>query len=412
MNSIIFQNNIATEDIFTFHILPYFNFISLREFSKINLSSEKYSYETYIDNISSSLTSDNFYKFHENIVGCFTNGNYRHCIVPHLRKPLLLQRIKTNFIGNEDIVKLPNLKYLVTRCKLPINFFHNLEHLELQTHMLNVGCGDGIGTLTKLKFLKISEYSLDTFTDENLKNLINLEYLYIEGHYPCIFNITDESIKTLVNLKSLELKDFNNITDESIKKLKKLEHLYVSHCDNINDESIQYLINLNYLHMHVNNFTEIITEKSIEKLTKLKYIWLDEFKFTVSLLNKLPNLETIGTYYGDEKIYEYISQSSTIKNLILYFSTHDDSSLEKMINLESLELHQCVKVTGTCFQKMINLASLSLSRCTSITYENLENLVKFMKLTNLEFCVHSFTRESLQALKKLNPELDIDFFDD
>ena len=168
-----------------------------------------------------------------------------------------------------------------------------LTELDLSNN-LNISDFSSLSELNKLKKLKIENiYSLSgnkfNINLNFLKNLVNLEYLNINGcntntHLPIshltklkILKIRDNDLKditfleTLTNLYWLDISYNRDIMDYfSISKLTKLKKLEIKRDGLDNISFIESLVNLNYLDISENK--EIKDFFPLRKLEKLKEI--------------------------------------------------------------------------------------------------------------------------------------------
>lgn len=110
----------------------------------------------------------------------------------------------------------------------------------------------------------------DYIDDIHLRKFINLASLSLT--HPCSYKkLTNEGIKHLSNLTSLRLPfpDKGIISDQGLKFLTNLSYLYIGgnpRETKLSDESLIHLTNLNSLEISCN---EVFTDKSIMHLTKL-----------------------------------------------------------------------------------------------------------------------------------------------
>lgn len=134
----------------------------------------------------------------------------------------------------EDAMKNPDKVYRLDLSnqqfeKLPsFSVFTNLEYLSLRNDHLKE-FPEGIGKLRKLKTLDLSGNDFLVLPDE-LRNLINLEELYLNDEKNLDFNQTFDVLKELPELQMLHLdNDYIRKIPSSINQLNKLEALYLNH---------------------------------------------------------------------------------------------------------------------------------------------------------------------------------------
>ncbi|KAL9644405.1 hypothetical protein ABK040_013634 [Willaertia magna] len=144
---------------------------------------------------------------------------------------------------------------------------------------------DFINKFTNLKFLKIEEriycnsvlYNIENdnneinrLNDNHLKNLLNLEELYLEK---CKF-IFGSSFKYLNKLKKLQINTCNNINGEFLKDLQNLKYLKIIYCNNFDLNYLlelkELLINLKIYYTKLEGKEEIINQ--LQNLQKLKIV--------------------------------------------------------------------------------------------------------------------------------------------
>jgi len=296
MDSIISQNNQATEDIFAHHVLPYFLYKDIQCSSKINQTVEEHSYQTRINNIEESV-EEMFIKHHKNIIGYFieiTNpikgSDWNPLKFPKMNSLKLMYQL---FMNGECFVHLKNLQYLSLDYCLSIdgNYIGSLINL-VELEIIVSGCNITKEILKKLIHLKkltirccgnlnenlfedmiqleiLEIHTCKNFTDKSIKKLINLKKLHVFYYKDTVNTFTDDAIKDLINLELLKIYNCPKITDESIQKLIKLKNLDISNSKNITDKSIKMLTNLNKLSIRYNNK---ISDESIEKLVNLRFL--------------------------------------------------------------------------------------------------------------------------------------------
>lgn len=163
-------------------------------------------------------------------------------------------------ILTKNIHKLVNLKVLrLQNIYLDNNTLEQLTNLE-QLSLFNVNNVTGIKTLSKLKYLSTDGVAI---TDNDIKNLVNLEYLQ------CKSPITDDAIKNLVNLKTLIVRSPNIFSNEGIKRLTNLDTLNIMASKVITDDGIKNLNELTWLAPNTLISSDVII--SMPKLQEIKF---------------------------------------------------------------------------------------------------------------------------------------------
>jgi len=374
MDSIIFQNNQATEDIFSHHILPYFLYKDIQCSSKINQIVEEYSYNTYINNIHQDINK-NFGSLHKNIVGCsqkkffellhpsllqsYTYTKYEALPEEYLSNFINLKHLKLN-VRIFDEKSLENLTHLeelnVEGCKKftlkSANIFKNLKSLYLGSHLEHID-SELFESLTHLKALIIERCGC--ILKEDIEKMVQLEFLSINDMtdvYTAKNIITDRIIEKLVNLKSLELYNEDIITGSCLITLKKLEHLRISD-QHIQVEYLKNLATLKYLHIeHVG----LIGGKFLENLINLKTLILKDVKLSSE------------EDFGRLTKLEYLSIINIGENIT-------DNHIKELINLKYLKIEQNRGLVGDGYESLIHLNEIST--CDSRFHFN--NLLKIYK---------------------------------
>jgi len=260
MNSIIQQNNQATEDIFTHHILPYFTHKNIGAFSKINQETEETMYETFINNITQTQNY-NFLKYHKNIVGGYLK-NYH--LTSQLMTSEILSCLKLKGYGK---FHQPKIKYDEN---LPEGYFDklvNLTYLEIDNcKKLTEGC---FNNLMKLTQLKVSNYW--TLPEGCFNNLMNLTHLEIDN----CEKIPEGCFNNLMNLTHLGIDKCIKFSKLIFDNLVNLTHLKLNKCKHIPENCFDNLVNLTHLKL---NKCKHIPEHHFNKLSKLNYLEINKCK--------------------------------------------------------------------------------------------------------------------------------------
>jgi len=371
MNSIISENNQATEDIFTHHVLPYFSYKDLQCSSMINQTIEEYSYETFIDNIEDfsykglqtfskvnqetedniedtyyentyyDSPADNFMKRHRNLVGIYI---WVKESLTSLLKPSCLHRLKINYFSypthDQNFLKnLTNINYLEINCHQPLNS----DCFEM---IINL-----ISPRQNLTHLIMKKYT--AFTPKCFDNLVNLTHLRLQ----CPTNFNGKFFDKLVNLTHLEINDIDNgITDESFDNLVNLTHLKLNKWKKLTSRCIHNLVNLVYLYMDVCIYES--KNGDFDKLVNLTHL-----------------------------------------KIIEWYNKIDDKCFVNLVNLQYLYIECDWDWTSdNCFDKLANLKYLSINRFAPCQPPEIHS----PKLKNLEYmCVDELIRFSSYSPDKL-----------
>lgn len=279
------------------------------------------------------------------------------------------------------IPPLPNLKYL--KCNYiytnSIKNFTNLETLicRNQNHLRD-------SSLMSIKKLTYLDCYSSKFTDELLKNLVNLKFLRV-----CWNNkFTIDGYK---NLKKIEyLKTYGLHTVDLFDTLPTLKELI---CDNnFRDDNIKNKINLEIL---ISN-NAIFTDISISSLINIKILSIIEQKMvtddSIKLLIHLEELHCSESLTGRGLI-----QLQSLKSLYIWNNKLIDDNIIKNLDLRVLECINNNLITDISVKTQNKLTHLISN--TILTDNSL------LSLTELEYidCVinNNFTKKGLLTSKKL-----------
>ncbi|KAL9655954.1 hypothetical protein ABK040_007575 [Willaertia magna] len=317
-----------------------------------------------------------------------------------------LKSLKIDFKYTLDLVHDFNFNYIN---KLKELYLFNC-HLQNETNL---------STLPQLEILHISD---SYFTDEHLKDLINLTELNIKGKYSefngkYFYNlkklkklklnytfVIDENLKKLINLTELELFENNNLIGTCFENLLNLEKLDI--CCNYNDNVefkfqnyLDKLINLKYLHINeeITNFTFLkklinletliligncIKDEDLYNLKKLKFLKCYGSEIDGNCFEYLPFLEELECDLNRIKNLNYLQNIKRIKarEKIIPGNHIKDETLQKLTNIIELDISDS-KMTGNCLLALQNLTSLNIDK-TKIKDENLQNLKHIIVATS------------------------------
>jgi hypothetical protein len=288
--------------------------------------------------------------------------------------------------------------------------------------------------MTLLYSLNLFFLVLNPTSDISLSTLNNLTDLDIQTVYPLnevdLINLFDHN---LFNLKKLALP--RNTTDDVIKhiciKSSLLTHFNLSNCPSLSNRSVLFINK--YLHLleelifnynvNINDFAFIGLSicgigKSIE--------WLDQILINRQFIDDLP----IWTYTITHQLLCkcqlpcYISSSCIklrLKDLNFDYDEYSDRilfmltehklfheyfySINKLKNLKSLKLRQCIQLTNRLFRfgirSLVNLKSLDISSCEKFNDQNLALIGQAcpsIETIDLSGC-HKITENGKQILR-------------
>jgi len=224
MDSIVSQNNQATEDIFSHVVLPYFLYKDLKNSSMINQTIEEYSYRARLHNMRNLLHKINHIKY---------RGNIQESSLELLRnigeiRYLFIYQFAGNFSvssNKNNKVQIPQELTIIACSDLPPDYIDNFYNASVFN---SYNCRDAkqIRRLYALEKLnKVSYNVVESISNLYLNTLDNLDHLKIDAFR----NIEDI------------LPDSHNILFDDITEL----NLYF--CKNITYERFDMLTNLSYL---------------------------------------------------------------------------------------------------------------------------------------------------------------------
>ena len=267
--------------------------------------------------------------------------------------------------------KLINLKVLdlswnnIKEINGRLDTLKNLEKLNLSMN-IEIKIGRGLNELTNLKYLNLSgaEYAPTVIEIEGLDTLTKLECLDLSGNY----EITElKGLNTLENLKYLSLKSNVSITElgAGLKNLINLEALYLNYTSITELKGLEDLISLT--HLYLDNCSLIEELKGLENSTKLKYLsFTENFLEKILGLGKLTNLEFLDLRAGYQK-------KATIPNI------YGLGELTKLIYLK-LEGCNILNIEIEEGKKFPNLTDLNLKNNGLREIEEFGNLINLKRL--------------------------------
>jgi len=274
MDSIVSQNNIATEDIFAFHVLPYFSYEDIQCSSMINQTIEEYSYETRIHNIEEKIDNEDYLILHKNIEGIQIEKimklsekikflALRNCKTDDIEKLFNNNRLNIPYIPQNKITHL-ELNYCQNVSDEHFEIFKNLTHLEI--YSCPKITNEHFETFKNLTHLSL--HYCQNITNEHFEIFKNLTHLTIYKYS----KITNQHFETFKNLTHLSLHYCRNITNQHFETFKNLTSLEISYCDNITNEHFENFKNLTYLEIYdCPNFTDEYFE-TFKNLVNLTYL--------------------------------------------------------------------------------------------------------------------------------------------
>lgn len=229
--------------------------------------------------------------------------------------------------------------------------------------------------LSKTETLQISGYNV---TENFFSHLSNIKELYL----------TDINIRHIPNYKTLttlSLDSCHNIDDNSLKLLTALTDLKLFH-SKITGESFRCMCNLKKLFLwHCSH----IKEKNIKLLTSLVGLYIRNSSYMKgTFLRHLLNIEDLdycNPMWARQYIGDFNDSESNIKplshlNKLSISNWGNDSLMEKVYNLDKLELYNCLNITNVGLNNLCRLTSLNVYKCHNINHRS---FYKLSKLTNL-----------------------------
>ncbi|KAL9654795.1 hypothetical protein ABK040_008589 [Willaertia magna] len=229
--------------------------------------------------------------------------------------------------------------------------------------------------LSNLKNLtKLDISSCYNIKGSTLQNLTQLKTLYIQNS--AIENYND-SIGKLINLTFLNITTINdNDLDTSfLRNLINLETLFISIC---NDKDLHNLKNLRILKIFNDKCTSLLGKcfKYLINLKELEGNFAIEGQYFKYLTNlNILKLKEINTPFTAED-FAYLKN---IKKLQLNVPINViDLHLQTLTNIVDLNLSKSKSINGDCLQNLVNLKFLNASE-TNIKDENLINLTKLLE---------------------------------
>lgn len=267
----------------------------------------------------------------------------------------VLHMQSSKILNDYILLKLPNLTDL------------NCNACQYVTH-------NSLKTLTKL--VKLECISIPKLKTSFVKNLTNLEYLYIDK---AVENNKCHVISQLTKLKRLRI-DHSGLKPSTAKLLPNLEYLDCQ-VHEYTDDHIMHLFNLKSITIGINT---VITDLSFKNLTKLEYLNFGSNNVLISedIFTKLIHLQS------------------------LYIGTLFDMSDSFLINCTNLEILDCGRnntLTDLCLSYLPNLKELYCAKNQNFTDNGVKNLKNIEKLncgTNKNLT--DITLLSLPKLKELD----------
>ena len=268
-------------------------------------------------------------------------------------------------LGNryEDISALNKLKNL-TGLNISGNFNEITSKLTIMNNITSLDINDYgkngtdfdyayIGTLTNLKYLTINENSRKTNIDiNNLKNLTNLERLYISSKVE-LNNL--EALQNLKVLQNLGLHTGDKLKNISfVSKLTELTNLDLSNNMISNIKPLRGLKKLQYLNITDNP----INTKESETAETIKILQDNGVSISIRETNKKPNIEF---------------KDPNFKKAIL---SEVDINKDNQIAIDEMEGRYSISISGSSNEE--------ISSIEEITYaNNLECLYIYGKVTDI-----------------------------
>jgi len=334
MNSIILNNNQATEDIFTHIILPYFYYQDIQSFSTVNQTVEEYSYETHIAN--TCMFVDAYYlKIH------------KKCDKVTINIPETIDKYYQLFFDSY----IENLLYL--------NIINKNEQKDLT---LNLECIPNI---------------IGLFINGSSIRIINWKKLNINIHKLVLKNYNEETmISNLENKKNLEtLKIFSKIKCE-IKLPQNVIKLIIKNIDVDETQEFPLLDSLELWTSYIN----------LKKSLKLNQLYF----------NNVNNIfiPTSVKYLSMVNVKNIHSICNNVERLLLVNCQNIvDDTFKLWPNTQHLYLKDCPTLTYKCYKNLKKLRVLAIKNCLQLKYVSkyLKNLDTFISDENNTECPNDKT---------------------
>lgn len=295
----------------------------------------------------------------------------------------IVQYLSLNDILNLRPISIDINRIVYENCKLNVNIKTNkqgvtlmniIKNVRLSINKYNSFSDNDILSLTNLVSLVIHPDNKmnNDITDYGLMNLSNLKSLMVSGN-----KITDGSIHQLIKLERLSIDQYCPITDESIRCLTNLIFLKLEFNTNISVNSLKYLTNLKILVLLEYNYYSKITDKIIGSLTGITHLDLCSKSITDKSISKLTNLKYL-RFDNTNGITNYsIKYLTNLRSLVIYENNEriSDESIKFLTNLQTLEFNNKY-ITYSSIKYLTNLNNLK------IWYEHSISIDQNLRLRN------------------------------
>ncbi|XP_048496066.1 receptor-like protein EIX2 [Beta vulgaris subsp. vulgaris] len=248
-----------------------------------------------------------------------------------------------------------------------INTFSSIRELRLNDNLLNGTISQGIGQLSMLEILDVSNSSLnDTLNHNHFLHLSRLRELHLSDNSALLFTVASSALITKEKHCFNSKKVFNwmfvicSLPGESNKTAVNGVAFAAATLQGQGITSIFELKHLKYLDLSSNDFSDQLIPESIDYLTNLEHLNLSYSGFmgripeTLGNLTKLASLDLSGNYNYDSRV---------------------QSSLRWLSHLSLLEY--------------INLSDIDLSKATN--WVQIINNLPFLRTLYMENCQLSST---------------------
>ena len=265
--------------------------------------------------------------------------------------------------------------------------------------------------LQKTPMLTTLKIGFDCFLTKNnpledisLHHLTQLTYLKMGTRSEERSNYFNQDfLLSMQKLSTLVLCNITSITDEVVQQLTTLKIISIEKCQQITECSISHLTNLTCLEIFRN---KSIKSEPLTQLTKLITLSVREASLSPEFITTLPQLQFLSFYekkprpsmsgIGDS----HLSCLAQLEKLTLVGDSVSNYSLEKLTNLQFLQLLFNRTITDECLGKLTGLETLILRQKRNISDKGLLQLTQLKTL--IIFGKHdSITDASIFALTNL-----------
>jgi Leucine-rich repeat (LRR) protein len=250
--------------------------------------------------------------------------------------------------------------------------FPNLEYLFLENHVMQDRYDLDLTHLSKLGELRVPKNHGHFI----LGPLVKLDDLSLEGVNERYIGLPLKiQLASLTQIRHLNIKDSDIIEDDQLVNFVNLKWLNMQENRLITNLSLQHLTKLETLYLENNN----ITNDAISKLTNLDRLeMINQPNITQSLVN-LPHLRYFdcnGTDVNDT----IIKQLTGLKELTVWDQDVTGEGLLTLTNLKKLSLEDNDHVKGEFVSQMTWLKKIDLRRNRLIDYQHIRPLTELKEI--------------------------------